>query len=599
LILQEQQMDNFVVFEAFEKTSERLPMRVIDAPIKSQKFELRTYQELAFKSLRDNSRFILSCPTGWGKTKLLQFLAVCALKNTNKKILVTVPQHIIGKGFVNNCSLSIDGEEHRWGSIFNCCGGSDGRQLSRVRQFLDSKPITNEARICVTTHAAIVRLHNEDPSVFCRDDIVWVIDECHHARTESNGMHDSNMLGEVVKTLCGTSSWLWLTTATYGRADYGEIIAPNAIDEFITFHVPFDEYWDNLRYLRSFKHRFVFYENDDLLAAIDPIIDNRRTLVYCPQANSRFLLGDQKSQYIDRIRDALLIQNSDAKMWYPRCRTGNNIILDLTEDRDRDSQIRFLYEYGDRVYAVLAVSMMREGADWPMLEHVIDLAPVFSSMPLRIQKFGRGTRDYPDKHTFTYTSVLPRLKSDDNSHRERCNDYFGQLMMGLVDSMYYSPSKYWPTESPPKLSDMQDIARDVYNTVVAVGELMEDGAEIDVEAAIKRKCGSALPEAVLEALQLQASIILKKIGFNRIKNDGIIGAFQSFCTGVCDSSTFAEMRQKLSDSADIHFIKMLELLRVSGDISLLAPMSPYSEGDIAALNTLGAQLFKGLPDESV
>ena len=83
---------------------------------------LRPSQHAVFKDLEGLSHLILNSPTGWGKTTVLIFLALSRLlSNRKSKILITVPQRIIGGGFSRSLSVEMPvGTPCSWHPIDLC-----------------------------------------------------------------------------------------------------------------------------------------------------------------------------------------------------------------------------------------------------------------------------------------------------------------------------------------------------------------------------------------------------------------------------------------------------------------------------------------------
>lgn len=181
---------------------------------------MRRSQRGVFETLAGLPNIILNSPTGWGKTTVLIFLAVRKLLTSPaSKILITVPQRIIGEGFVRPMEVELpDGARCNWGAI-DLCEKSPGK-VARLVRWNSTPGGEAECRIIVTTHASLVAAHARlgDPSRAFADTTV-IIDEGHHLRAGEDEDEGRNRLGCVANGLIDLGVPVWLATAFFFRGD--------------------------------------------------------------------------------------------------------------------------------------------------------------------------------------------------------------------------------------------------------------------------------------------------------------------------------------------------------------------------------------------
>ena len=330
---------------------------------------------------------------------------------------------------------------------------------------------------------------------------------------------------------------------------------------------------------------FVVYE--DPFESLSEILQKHvPTLVYCPPQGSKYLGRHNKHEFIQRVRQALLTGIN--YLWEPGL-AGPGAIVDLTDtNANRQKEITFLEQHPERIAAVIAVGMMKEGANWPALQRIIDFCPSLSPIA-RIQKFGRGTRDYPGKTHFDYFLFLPEVPDLSEEYRQRCNEYLGQLVLSLVDSSYYCHSLPWNIPSEKKethsYSKRSEIIQAAAEAVISLGERTENGKRVDnkmllsaIESAIEHLTDdpSATAKEVFQHLlsytprKLDPQITMQDLDIELIEASQILLQFKQFCSIACGAKTFAQMRTQIVEARRLEWLRMFEQLRDNPDPDLLS-----------------------------
>jgi hypothetical protein len=540
-------------------------------------YSLRNSQAAAFRALRDEQYTILNAPTGWGKS-----LTICALgarflgASPENKILVVVPQRLISKGFVNECWITADGEAFHWKPTLNLCDDlpQKGEQL---RVWLDA-PTDSANRIAVTTAMNLTRALEgmadwQIVELFL--DTQLVVDEGHHVQASQE---ETNRIGGIIAALLAAkepNSRLLLGTAYFFRGDRLPILHEEDEGRFKRHAVPLDQYWKELSHLKAYFYDSVCYkgtvwkELDELLKrdAASP------TLFFCPRANGHLAIGG-KDQFVDTLVEHLTQHIPGARLW--QCDQepeGTAVIVDLVSLCDRPDKIRFIMEHGERIIAVLACGMMKEGADWVTCSRVIDFQPSMSDQD-RNQRFGRLLRDDPSKSSVRYFSFFPYLATmPEPAQRLEISRLFAHFHASLLFDNALMPVRV-PTGK-------EDVQRKTYAPLVDVlGQY-----DPQTQQQILEKCSETLlglagmsdqpleADAAHEALDgllkdtffvpnHQRSPLIKQItllfrrrnygvhvddlikaGFDKVWSNDVLAPLMAYTAGACGAQTFAELHR--------------------------------------------------------
>lgn len=550
-----------------------------------------------FNRLRNAWNFILNCPTGWGKSKMIQFLLLRDLVlHQERKAVIIIPQNMIAPGFVDGAKMKVPGcGEVSWGIHKNLCSQIQGKS-GLLRDFLLSpRGKYPDDRTVVTSHSCFVKACAGLDLATVLANVTLVIDECHHVQTEGRGdqqfNNDMNQLGRIVHDLLKTPSTttkLWLATATPGRGDGSIVIREEDLANFVVEQIQFDDFWKDMKYLKQFRNSFAIYRNGTQLKMLRSLVKQvKRTLVYCPPIRSQFLGQHSKAEFIRKTKEALLQTHPLAKEWAVGASTdvpGTTYIIDMTNEKNRDEKVTFLRKNGRLVYAVLAVGRMKEGADWPQLERIVDFCPSMS-MTLRIQKFGRGTRDCPGKTRFEYFTCLPKISNKSPEvMRKACSEHFGQLIVSLIDAMYYYGEGRWIAADGDRLDNSAEIAivrsavQEIIGTLADTPDASEDEIReaislgIEAQVSLSDEQRQKVTKAIYRALQRQAAAnspnwakrptasVVDNLGFDAVNATAkqIRDSIHTFCTGACGLKTFKDVRRLLDSERGATFRELVK-----------------------------------------
>lgn len=581
---------------------------------------LKDRQVDAYYSLKGKERALLKCPTGWGKTVVLQFMCSDFLKNNpDWKILIIVPKLDIGSGFSKRLKLRVEDDEFNWAvSQYNnlCLKYNDNERSKKrvLKNFLKSDAIRLPAgRVAISTYNTFINtMGGENPAVM--DNVLLVVDECHHIQFDDSKDIKviRNELGRILREFfkCKSNFNLWLATATFGRGDYLNILPSNIIDTFDRHEVTFDEYWESLQYLVTFQNLYIIYKKDPFVPLMELMLKSpKKTLIFCPPKNSRFLGKRTRKEFVQGVTDIVLGSNEDAYIWTPGD-TKSNAIIDLTSIHGRTEKTEFIKTNPDRVYAIITIDMMKEGSDWPPLCQIVDFSPPSASIPNRIQKFGRGTRDYEGKSRFNYYTFLPEaVGQSQDQMRQRLSECFSQLIASLVEGIFFCPEINWETEhktnrqrqSTLRISDF-DINQQREIMCESNKRLIDLGAraEIDNRIVKKEEMFSAIFDVAYgfannkdDAESLAKSILhylskpkvnvdgfessereisfINDLNFDDVQPSDIMGHLMSFMSSVSGIGTFKEMRRLIREREDNDFWDMIDGIRNLGNPMVLLP----------------------------
>lgn len=544
--------------------------------------KLRESQVKAWKTLKDVQCGILNAPTGWGKS-----LTLCTLVADRPRVILAIPQRVIAKGFVKKLDITLpNGRLCHYEVTHNMCEAI-GRKLELLRDWITSD---NEG-IIVTTHQALARLWgdlDEDEKQAATTNTCYVIDEAHHVHSGDDAY---NQLGAMVRYILdeGVSPQLLLATAFFFRGDEMPIVPDEAMERFERYFVPFDEWWAMLKHLKRYRYDFLAYkgtpwkEIETLLKLKD-----EPTLFFVPWEGHRLFLGKGKERFVQRLI-SIIEKHTGASVWKGGIpKRGERVILDLTREDYRNEKVKFAFEHGDRIAAIITVGMFREGADWEQCSRVIDIIPSNSNQD-RMQRFGRLIRDFPGKSEVAYYSLFPHITDHTKEkQREELTRLYTHFHASLVLENALTPIKI-PVPPSRKgigqdatgrpenllsdydLATQENILNDVHLKLINLAEQQGSVEASQAESAVRgvlseygiKKHQPQMARQIVLMLRRAANPNLPvnelvKAGFDKVWHSDALQGLTLFSAGVGGPTNFIEIRRIITSVMDSKWLETYE-----------------------------------------
>jgi len=364
-------------------------------------------QAIVVEELSDKNFCIIKAPTGWGKSLIIQVLIKIELQNyLNRKVIVSVPQIIIGKSFSYNNGIPCTVEE--------------------LINFIED-PVVPElnSRVILCTHAALVMAWDKIKNKKLFANTTICADEIHHAKNAEieleEDVYDPNKLGAIIYYALSHKElnfWIKGATATYFRGDGCYIIPEKFKKEFTTAFVPYDEYLAELKYLKLIEYKTVFFSGSyiDAIKNLKQVY-GEHIVAYIPRSNSRYAINNKYD---------------DAKAIIAAIAKGKDYIncVDDTFQARREAKARLSKE-DLAVFLIVFLAMGKEGFDYPKA----DTALVVGQRNLNesIQIFGRLFRDYLNKTKVTLFNFVEFSIQDLDG--EETKENVNNLLKALYASM--------------------------------------------------------------------------------------------------------------------------------------------------------------------
>lgn len=568
-------------------------------------WKLRDYQRSAFDAADGQSRVIVNMPTGWGKSFLLCVLAASEVLNPEKKVVICVPQRIIAQGFGQKKNIMLpDGKLVEWSVPHNLCDSSTAK-VDELTNFLLDPPASSAARrVVLTTHMtlsyALSRL-SDDELAEIADETTPIIDEAHHILAAEQ---TRNALGKQIARILDFGFDLWLATAYFFRGDHLPIISETHLAEFTRIHIPFDEYWKNLKFIQGYSYDFVIYKGT-VFQELEHILQTAPpapTIIYCPPEGHKMLLGNKKKTFVARVQE-IACECLNATPWtsFEDALRQKSVIVDLVETEQRSEKIRFVAEHGDCVAAILTVGMFREGADWVQAARVIDLVPTNSDQD-RLQRFGRLVRDYPGKSHISYLNFFPLVvEQNEDKRRRQLTKLYAHFHASLVLENAIEPIKVKRRTLPkngqkddkddkgsPKgyfnllgefnENQQEKIIQDTYGALLSLQAKKDEAGETATPEEVRTTIISALKEngirtnlvplarQVLLLMRRKANVSIKTddlvdAGFDKVWSTDIFKPMIAYSGGIGGPETLAEIRNVIEDVFERQWQEKYNLIR--------------------------------------
>jgi hypothetical protein len=240
------------------------------------------------------------------------------------------------------------------------------------------------------------------------------------------------------------------------------------------------------------------------------------------------------------------------------------------------------------VGVVIAVGLLREGADWVQAARVLDLNPSGSDQD-RNQRFGRLIRDHPGKRLVSYYSFFPYLiAKSEEEHRRAFSKLFSHFHARLVMENAVRPIRV-PLLHPlggrqrgdgARRGEAVDLLgrfgeqkqREIHEAVTTILVDLSSEREIEgraicwheaseaiLEALRQQECGQVIGDENLPVLRDQIALLWRGRKSPDCDLSELIGAdwdkvwaadflepFRLFTAGLCGLETFKELRQVLA-----------------------------------------------------
>jgi len=414
-------MKNKLGFIARNANWEKIDLRKVKKRKPTDPLDMRDNQLFVYENYINEKLMIVRQPPGAGKSALIKFIFATILKaEPNSKIVIAIPQNIIASGFWRDTLNYPDRDQIIWeidplNDLSNNCNDS---KVKKLISFLQKDEFTKGIgqRIMICSHAALCRA-NDIMAKLPVKNISYVIDEAHHVMVNENTDIDitlSNQLGNVVSSILDRkvkTTRLWFTTATYFRGDGYKIISERYENQFESYFLPLDEYFETLDYIETYSYGFIPYKGDFPDKEIQTLLkikkNRKKTIIYVP-AMGRLWAGSCKKTTINRLKKVIHEVWADAN------------ILELVTISGRDKRKKQLMDnkHNSDIDIVIAVNLLDEGTDWPEAQQVYDLAPS-ASLRVANQRFGRLLRDRPSKQHISYFTFFPFVVDFNNKEESR------------------------------------------------------------------------------------------------------------------------------------------------------------------------------------
>ena len=565
--------------------------------------KLKKCQGEAFTELRQHDYAVLNAPTGWGKSMVLCALAGDDLMNDDtRKVVIAIPQTVIAKGFIHDVSITLpNGDVVDWTIKHNLCDLMDNK-TEHLAQFL-TQP-AEDAKLCnrvvVTTHAGLARTFaalSDDRLAEAIEDTTFIIDESHHISASDESC---NQLGAIVNYILDVKNpkcmtRLILATAFFFRGDQLPIIGEKRLDRFYRHSIAFDEYWNTLKHVKSYKYDFVAFKGT-VWKSLDQLLGDSQcpTIMYCPPKSHVLLLGKDKSHFVKRAVRTIKKHYPNSALWKPDADNEGRIILDLVDENHRAQKVAFAMQHGAQIDVILTVGMFREGADWLQAQRVIDLIPTGSDQD-RNQRFGRLIRDYPGKKHVSYFSLFPMITDGPKDEQRKClSKLFAHFHASLILDNALAPIKmpkyfddgHFESGTQGRPADLlgqydensqESILADCCDSLISLAADCEEQnrrptssearqAIVGVLKSYQIKNEEQTAKQIVLMLRRRANLNLAvndlvESGFDKVWSDDTLKGLQLFSAGFGGPKRFSELRKIVIDIFNAKWLDNFEKIK--------------------------------------
>ena len=457
-------------------------------------YTMRDWQELAYNQLLDKDFWLINAPMASGKTFEIGCLTASKLMQNKKlRAIIAVPQTLIGFGFLEMRIEYPNGEKFDFFPRHNLCKDTPQSNIEYVLKWLKGPNSEKDVldRILICSHATLVYSFQTNPDLF--KDVFIVVDEAHHifwSENEELKIEFSNAIGNVIQYCLKNKKrnvHLGLTTATFFRGDRGEIIPKKYIGQFARFNLPYDEFLQSMRHMKSFSYDF-FLCNNKFTEAVKHLFDDgvEKTIVYVPPVGSRFSTGDKHNDVLEIYKSIALsdkpqiVEQEDGITLIKRGKQFVRVVNLVDEDNreNKKKAIQAAHEQGDDsgIDVIIALGMFKEGGNWKWADREIILGPRKSLTDI-IQIIGRLFRDANGKEHVSVFHLLPFAldQVDKEKTRENLNDFLKAIFASmLLEEIFRPVSIYFPTSK----KDIADEPGEGQERTNYLQEVCEDEQEV-------------------------------------------------------------------------------------------------------------------------
>ena len=400
---------------------------------------MREMQRRAFEE-RNAQYLLLKAPPASGKSRALMFLGLDKLYNQGiKKVIVAVPEKIIGKSF-ERTKLTEHGVFADWdyNEDYNLCTpGGDDKKVRAFRNFIEDK----SQAILICTHATLRFAFNQlEISVF--DKTLIAIDEFHHVSAAIE-----NKLGEVLnKIMNKTNAHIIAMTGSYFRGDNIPVLIPEDEIKFTPVTYNYYEQLNGYKYLKTLGIGYHFYQGK-YLSAIKEVLDtDQKTIIHIPSPNQGESTRD-KYKEVDTILDLIgTVEKTDPDtgvIFIKREGDGKilkiaDLVNDIQDQRDKIVGYLRTIKHVDDIDIIIALGMAKEGFDWPFCEHALTIG-YRGSLTEIIQIIGRATRDSDNKNHSQFTNLIAQPDVADGEVKLSVNNMLKAITASLLMEQVLAP----------------------------------------------------------------------------------------------------------------------------------------------------------------
>jgi superfamily II DNA or RNA helicase len=412
-------------------------------------------------------------PTGSGKTLLSGAIIEesLSLDPTIRTTIIATPQTIIAQGYKAQHFLRPrDNQPVDLVPIdLASTPQSDDSKSQFLRDFLGlNHPLcTLAGRVIVCTSATLARAFHDcttsDRHLLFRN-LLIIFDEAHHLWYESDDL--KNRLGSVIEFACKSETiHVGLMTATFRRGNMAAILPDELFTKFTKFKFGYPDYFACVRPFEKFTYNFVPYDGlyRDALTLFfqEPEDRDRKTFLYVPPVNSAYSVGSKRLDWLECYKaisggdDAPRIEDEDKpviRIWNRHWKTWVKVLNLVDDDTSREARKAEVHRShsgdGSEIDVIIALNMLKEGANWGWGDRMLIIGPRNSSTDHE-QTIGRLFRkpggEKGQKHAknadvyHLFSRGLHEVNDAKKDMKLQCNRYLNGFLMAMLLDVKFRP----------------------------------------------------------------------------------------------------------------------------------------------------------------